>query len=90
MNYQELSHKIAAQHGIAKTKGEQIVRDIFETIQNELAAEGEVAIRGFGRFTTRKAAARTARIIGTNEQIEIPARTVPKFVAYSTLKEAIQ
>lgn len=90
MNYQELSHKIAAEHGLTKTKGEEIVKNIFETIKDEMATEGEVVIRGFGRFTSRKAAARTGRVVRTGEAVEIPARTVPKFVAHSSLKAAIQ
>lgn len=89
VNFKELSAKIAENNGITKAKAESIVREIFETITNELTTEGEVSIHGFGRFTTRKARARLGRNINTGVEVTIPEKVVAKFVVHSALKAAI-
>ena len=90
MNFKELSEKIASTNGLTKTTAEQIVKQIFETIQDEISNGGEVAIHGFGRFTVRQAAARFGRNLTTGAMVEVPARKVPKFVPHSALKDAVK
>lgn len=89
MNFKELSEKIATTHDLSKVLAERIVKDVFETIENEISTGGEVSVHGFGRFTIRKAAARNGRNLRTGEMIDIPAKSVPKFVAHTALKEAV-
>lgn len=89
MNFKEISAKIAENNEITKAMAERIVKEIFETITNELITEGEVSIHGFGRFTTRKAKARLGRNINTGVEVTIPEKIVAKFVAHSALKSAI-
>jgi DNA-binding protein HU-beta len=58
-------------------------------IESELAAGGEVAITGFGRFSVAQRAARQARNPRTGEPIEIPAGRAPRFSPGSQLKRAV-
>lgn len=90
MNFKELSARVATDMFIKKTLAEEIVKNVFETIENEVANGGEVSIHGFGRFTIRHAAARNGRNINTGEMIDVPARAVPKFVPHTALKEAVK
>lgn len=89
MNFKDLSAKISELNGLTKVSAENIVKDVFEIIGDEMATGGEVSIHGFGRFTVRKAAARLGRNIKTGVDVQIPATVVAKFVAHTALKKAI-
>lgn len=73
-----------------KAQATRIVDAIFDSITQELARGGEVAIAGFGSFKVAKRAARQGRNPKTGEAITIAASTKPKFRAAKQLKEAVQ
>ena len=91
MNKAELCDKLAEKVGLNK-KQCQDVMDAFESIVIEqLKANGEVTLTGFGTFTAKRREAR----MGVNpqrpqEKIQIPAVTVPKFKAGKTLKDSLK
>lgn len=91
VNKTELAEKIAEKTGLTKQQVEGAL-DAFESVTIEtLKAGGEVALTGFGAFSTKKREART----GVNprnptEKIQIPAITIPKFKAGKNLKDALK
>lgn len=91
MNKQLLGDKISAKFDLPKHKGEEIVKFILQTITEELKANNEVVLTGFGTFSAKD---RTARY-GVNpqnptERIQIPTVIVPKFKAGKALKDALK
>jgi DNA-binding protein HU-beta len=54
-----------------------------------LAAGGEVALAGFGKFSVSHRAARQGRNPSTGQTISIPASKAAKFSAASALKKRL-
>lgn len=89
MNKQELVNEVAKKADLPKTKAQEAVEAIFESIKLTLKKGGEVRLVGFGTFTVAKRAATTGRNPRTGEKINIPASKQPKFKAGKELKEAV-
>lgn len=92
MNKAELTNAVMAKvTGDVATKaaGARIVSAVLDTIKDEVAAGNEVSIVGFGTFKPVEKAARKGRNVATGEVIDIPAKTVPKFVAGKAFKDAV-
>lgn len=90
MNKAELIDKIAEKESLNKAQAGRILENIIETITSSLKKGDEVALTGFGTFSAKKRAARTARNPKTGEKIQVAAMTVPKFKAGKGLKEAVR
>ena len=78
MNKRELIDAISERLGDKKSATEA-VNAVLEAIQSAVASGDKVAITGFGVFEKTDRPARTARNPGTNEIIQVPASSVPKF-----------
>lgn len=89
MNKAELVKKVSEQVGMTQKNTMEVVEAVFDTIAEEMAAGEEVAIFGFGKFTTVEKSERTARNPKTNEEVIVPAHKSPKFKPASALKEAV-
>jgi len=89
MNKQELVDKVAEVADLPKTKAQEAVEAIFETIKGTLKKGDEVRLVGFGTFTVSERAATTGRNPRTGEAIAIPASKQPKFKAGKELKDAV-
>jgi DNA-binding protein HU-beta len=64
---------------------------MLDSITDALKGGQDVTFTGFGKFTTQRRAAR----MGVNprnpsQKVNIPAATVPKFSAGSSLKQAVR
>ena len=80
MTKAEIINKIAEETGIAKKDVAATVEAFMEEIRVSLADNKEnVYLRGFGTFTVKHRAAKTARNISKNTTIVIPAHNVPAF-----------
>ena len=90
MNKVALAEAIQNTLGGTKTDAEKAVEAVFETIASELTKGEDVSIAGFGIFTAKMRAARTARNPRTGEPIQVPAMKVAKFKAGKALKEAVR
>jgi DNA-binding protein HU-beta len=90
MTKQELIEQLATKEGMPKTKAEEIVNFIIDTITKAMIKGDEVVITGFGKFVVVKKAAREGRNPKTGETVTIPAKTVPKFRPGKALKEAVK
>ena len=74
----------------SQTAAEAAVNGVFDTITALLAKNEDVQITGFGKFITQDKSARTGRNPKTGEAVDIPAKTVAKFVPGATLKKAVK
>jgi len=90
MNKQALVDVAHEELGGTKASAERIVDKIFDSITNSLTKGEEVSIAGFGIFSAKERAARTARNPRTGEAIAVPAMRVPKFRASKALKDAVK
>ena len=89
MNKAELVKAMANETGLTKKDVESVLNSFVNVVSNELAKEEKIQLVGFGTFETRKRSARTGRNPQTNEEIKIPASTVPAFKAGKALKDKV-
>jgi nucleoid DNA-binding protein len=88
MNKGDLINEVA-QIVSTKKQAQEVVDSVFSTITDALKKKESVQIAGFGSFKTAKRDARTGRNPQTGAEIQIAARTVPKFVPGKALKDAV-
>ncbi len=89
MTRNELAARIAAETSVTRASAERTVAAVFSTIADALANDEPVTIAGFGKFTTRIRAARTARNPRTGEPVDIAASKAPSFKAAKALRDAV-
>ena len=89
MTRTELAARIAAETSVTKAAAERMVAAVFSAIGDALARDEAVAIAGFGKFETRRRAARTGRNPGTGETVAIPASKAPSFKAAKALRDTV-
>jgi DNA-binding protein HU-beta len=90
MNKASLVEKVQSVLGGTKADAERAVDALFDSIVAELKKGGEVSVAGFGIFSSKKRAARTARNPRTGETVKVAAMNVPKFRAAKALKDAVK
>lgn len=72
-----------------KKQAQEVVDCVFTTVTESLKKDDPVQIAGFGSFKTSRREARIGRNPQTGAEINIAARTVPKFVPAKALKDAV-
>jgi DNA-binding protein HU-beta len=88
---QEFVDAVASRSGLGKREAAQAVDAVLETITDALKRRDSISFTGFGKFATSERKAR----MGVNprnpgEKVHIPAATVPKFTAGSSLKQSVR
>lgn len=86
----ELVELIAEKADISKAKAALAVDAFTAGVADALAKGDEVALVGFGTFTTAKREARKGRNPATGKEITIAAATLPKFRPGKALKDAVK
>ncbi|HTZ64687.1 MAG TPA: HU family DNA-binding protein [Solirubrobacteraceae bacterium] len=89
MTKNELAEKVAGRTGMAASHAREAIDAAFDAVSDELAAGGEVAVAGFGKFSVSRRAARTGRNPATGQTINIAASNAAKFSAASALKKRL-
>ncbi len=89
MTKNDLAERVASKTGISASQARGAVEAAIETISDELASGGEVALAGFGKFSVSQRAARTGRNPSTGATIQIAASKAAKFSAASALKKRL-
>ncbi|MCK4870594.1 MAG: HU family DNA-binding protein [Gammaproteobacteria bacterium] len=89
MNKAELIDELALKSGTSKADAERVLNAFLQTVTDSLVKGGDVALIGFGTFTTGDRAERTGRNPQTGAEIKIPAARVAKFKAGKALKDAV-
>ncbi len=90
MNKQALVDWVHGKIGGTKVQAEEVVTGLFDAIVGSLKKGQEVSIAGFGIFSVKQRAARTARNPKTGEQVRVAAKKVPKFRPAKGMKDAIE
>jgi len=88
---QEFVDAVAQRSGLGKREAAQAVDAVLDTITDALRRRDQINFTGFGKFATSDRKAR----MGVNprnpgEKVHIPAATVPKFTAGSSLKQTVR
>jgi len=89
MTKNDLADKVAESTGLAASEARQALEAAIDAVADELAAGGEVALAGFGKFSVSHRAARQGRNPATGETISIAASKAAKFSAASALKSRL-
>jgi DNA-binding protein HU-beta len=89
MTKNELAEQVASRNGLAAGQARAVVETLIDAVSDELAAGGEVALAGFGKFSVSHRAARQGRNPSTGETINIAASKAAKFSAASALKKRL-
>ncbi|NJL60077.1 MAG: HU family DNA-binding protein [Desulfobacteraceae bacterium] len=89
MNKGDLVNEVAK---VVSTKkdAQEAVDAVFSAITQALENGDSVTLIGFGTFKVAKRAARKGRNPKTGKEINIAAKTVPRFVPGKSLKEAVK
>ena len=90
MTKKDLIDHLAETCDMTKADAERTMNCVIETIFDTLKKGDELAIAGFGSFSTSQRAARTARNPRTGAEVPVPAMRVPKFKAGKALKDAVR
>jgi DNA-binding protein HU-beta len=88
---QEFVDRVASKGNMSRREAADAVDAVLDTITDTLQKHEEVNFTGFGKFSTQHRKERQ----GVNprnptQKVTIPAATVPKFSAGSTLKQAVK
>ena len=88
---QDFIDRVASKSDLSKRDASKAVDAFLDTVSESLRRGDSITFTGFGKFSTAYRAAR----MGVNprnpgEKVQIPASTVPKFSAGSTLKQAVK
>jgi DNA-binding protein HU-beta len=89
MTKNDLADKVAERTGLPASQARQALDAAIDTVSDELAAGGEVALAGFGKFSVSHRSARQGRNPATGETINIAASKAAKFSAASALKSRL-
>ncbi|MBD0347695.1 MAG: HU family DNA-binding protein [Thermoleophilia bacterium] len=91
MTKQEFVDQVAAKSGLSRRDAGKAVDAFLSSVTDALKQGDSVSFTGFGKFSTAQRAARE----GVNprnpgQKVQIPAATVPRFQAGSSLKQALK
>ena len=88
MTKADIINGIASSTGISKKDVSAVVESFMDAIKNSMLEKKEnVYLRGFGSFTIKHRAEKTARNISKNTTITIPAHNFPSFKPAKTFIE---
>ena len=91
MTKQEFVDKVSDRSGLSRRDAAKAVDAVLDSITDALKRGEEVSFTGFGKFSTQRRAERQGvNPRNPSEKVTIPAATVPKFSAGSTLKQSVR
>ena len=91
MTKQEFVDKVADRSGLSRRDAAKAVDAVLDSITDALKRGEEVSFTGFGKFSTQRRAERQGvNPRNPSQKVTIPAATVPKFSAGSTLKQSVR
>ena len=90
MTKAEFIDKVSDRSGLSKRDATKAVDAFLDSITDALKNGEAVSFTGFGKFSAQQRNARQGVNPRTGERVQIPAATVPKFSAGSSLKQALR
>ena len=89
INLQDLVNLFCEKQGLNKKEAELFVKTMFDLIEEALATEKYVKIKGFGTFKLTEVNSRESVDVNTGERIEIQGHTKVTFTPDATMKDLI-
>ena len=89
MTKAEIATEIAKTTGIDKASVVNVIEQFMTVVKDTLAHGENVYLRGFGSFTIKKRAAKTARNISKNTTLRVPEHNIPAFKPANTFMEEV-
>ncbi len=89
MTKADIVSEIAKTTGIDKAVVLTVVEQFMTVVKDSLAHGENVYFRGFGSFTVKQRAEKTARNISKNTTLIIPAHNIPAFKPASSFKDEV-
>lgn len=86
---QDLANLLFEKHGMSKKDAELFIKGMFDLVEEALATEKYVKIKGLGVFKLTEVDSRESIDVNTGERIEIQGHTKVSFTPDSALKELI-
>jgi integration host factor subunit beta len=80
---------VASQANITKSRSEQVVNCIFDSMTEALSNGEGIEIRGFGSFTVRHYRPYNGRNPRTGEPVNVDSKRLPFFKVGKDLKEMV-
>ena len=91
MTKQEFVDQVASKTSMSRREAADAVDAVLDSITETLKNGGEINFTGFGKFSTQHRKERQGvNPRNPSEKVTIPAATVPKFSAGSSLKQAVK
>ena len=91
MTKQEFVDRVSQKANLSRRDAAEAVDAVLDSITDVLRSHGEVNFTGFGKFSTQHRKERQGvNPRNPSEKVTIPAATVPKFSAGSSLKTAVK
>jgi DNA-binding protein HU-beta len=88
---QEFVEAVASKSGLNRRDAAKAVDAVLDSITDALKRGDAVSFTGFGKFSTQRRKERQGvNPRNPSQKVTIPAATVPKFSAGSTLKQAVR
>lgn len=85
----ELVKIVAEKTGVDQTTAMVVVEGVINTLKESLIKKESVYIRGWGTWTLKHRAEKTARNISKNTTLIIPAHDIPYFKPCKDFMEAV-
>ena len=89
INLQDLVNLFCEKQGLNKKEAELFVKTMFDLIEEALATEKYVKIKGFGTFKLTEVSSRESVDVNTGERIEIQGHSKVAFTPDTTMKDLI-
>jgi nucleoid DNA-binding protein len=89
LSLQELANALSEKQGIYKKDAELFVKELFDLVEEALANEKYVKIKGLGVFKLIEVDSRESINVNTGERIEIQGHSKVSFTPETSLKELI-
>ena len=89
INLQDLVNLFSEKQGLNKKEAELFVKTMFDLIEEALATEKYVKIKGFGTFKLTEVNSRESVDVNTGERIEIQGHSKVTFTPDTTMKDLI-
>jgi len=85
----EIAKEVAAKYSFDQSLAKRVVQDVLDSIVTALLKQGRIELRNFGVFEVKHRAPRVARNPRTNQQVNVPAKTVVVFHPGKNLADLI-
>lgn len=89
MTKADIVSKIAEKTGVEKAVVLSVVEGFMDEVRQSLIDGENVYLRGFGSYTLKRRAEKTARNISANTTIIVPAHVIPAFKPAKTWQKSI-